>query len=96
MTISAVRMVVVMMGSLFNLFFGIQNKKFALLDKLKPLREKERACWAALQGKRTEMEPFSMALNKFRSAQGNANSNARGKGQDICSSEEELNERVNF
>lgn len=63
-----------------------KNSKMELLEKLKPIREKERACRDALQGKRMELEPFSLALNKFRSAQ--------NKGQDICSSEEELNDKI--
>lgn len=63
-----------------------KNSKMELLEKLKPIRERERACRDALQGKRMELEPFSMALNKFRSAQ--------NRGQDICSSEEELNDKI--
>lgn len=63
-----------------------KNIKMELLEKLRPIREKERACRDALQGKRMELEPFSVALNKFRSAQ--------NRGQDICSSEEELNDKI--
>ncbi|KAI5058819.1 hypothetical protein GOP47_0026989 [Adiantum capillus-veneris] len=63
-----------------------KNAKMDLLEKLKPIREKERACREALQGKRMELEPFSAALTKFRSAQ--------NRGQDICSSEEELNDKI--
>ncbi|MCO5596887.1 hypothetical protein L7F22_050957 [Adiantum nelumboides] len=63
-----------------------KNIKMDLLDKLKPIRERERACREALQGKRMELEPFSAALNKFRSA--------KNRGQDICSSEEELNDKI--
>lgn len=63
-----------------------KNIKLELLEKLKPIRDKERACREALQGKRMELEPFSAALNKFRSA--------HTRGQDICSSEEELNDKI--
>eukprot|EP00250_Pteridium_aquilinum_P001829 c12036_g1_i1 orf=279-2333(-) len=63
-----------------------KNSKIELLEKLRPIRDKERSCRDALQGKRMELEPFSVALNKFRSAQ--------SRGQDICSSEEELNEKI--
>ncbi|MCO5590992.1 hypothetical protein L7F22_044968 [Adiantum nelumboides] len=63
-----------------------KNIKMDLLEKLKPIREKERACREATQGKRMELEPFSAALNKFRSA--------KNRGQDICSSEEELNDKI--
>lgn len=64
--------------------------KTELLEKLKPIREKERACRDAIQVKRTELEPFLAALARFK----NAHSTVRGRGQDLCSSEEELNEKI--
>eukprot|EP00250_Pteridium_aquilinum_P003022 c1333_g1_i1 orf=151-2187(+) len=42
--------------------------KLGLLDKLKVVREKERACKDAFQKKRLEIDPLQNALNKFKSA----------------------------
>lgn len=67
-----------------------RSSKADLLEQLKPIRDKEKACRDAIQGKRMELEPFLLALAQFKNAHGTV----RGRGQDLCSSEEELNDKI--
>eukprot|EP00250_Pteridium_aquilinum_P011462 c20087_g2_i1 orf=278-2761(+) len=65
----------------------LQDKKTIkaeILERLKPIKDKERACRDALQGKRLQIEQVSQALKKTKNA----------KGMEICSSEAQLNDKI--
>lgn len=61
-----------------------------LIEKLKPLTTTEKVYRKSLEEKKRELEPLQTALGKFR----NANVASRERGQGLCSSEEELNRRI--
>lgn len=63
--------------------------KIGLLDKLKVVRDKERACKDATQKKRLEIGPLQTALNKFKVAENMFR-------EDEISSEEDLNDRIAY
>ncbi|CAN6443620.1 unnamed protein product [Victoria cruziana] len=67
-----------------------KTERFQIIDKLKPLSSQRKEFRKTLDEKRKEMEPLQAALGKLR----NASSINREKGVGLCSSEEELNERI--
>lgn len=62
-------------------------RKIGLLDKLKVVRDKERACKELFQKKRLQIDPFQAALNKFKFA------DAKFKEEEIFS-EEDLDNKI--
>ncbi|KAJ7568101.1 hypothetical protein O6H91_01G018500 [Diphasiastrum complanatum] len=61
-----------------------------VIERLKAAREKDRTIREAIREKRKETDPLHAALNKIREA-GRV---ARERGQDLCVSEKELDDRI--
>ncbi|KAJ7564705.1 hypothetical protein O6H91_02G029200 [Diphasiastrum complanatum] len=64
--------------------------KHEVVERLKAAREKERTIREALREKRKETDPLHAALKKVKGA----SRYAREKGQDLCTSEKELDDRI--
>ncbi|KAH9330154.1 hypothetical protein KI387_002262, partial [Taxus chinensis] len=67
-----------------------RSERAEVIEKLKPLSSTEKAYRKSLDEKKKEIEPLHTALGKFRSA----NVASRERGQGLCSSEDELNRRI--
>lgn len=67
-----------------------RSERAEVIEKLKPLSSAEKSYRKKMDEKKKEMEPLQAVLGKFRSA----NIASREKGQGLCSSEEELNRKI--
>lgn len=67
-----------------------RSERAEVIEKLKPLSSAERSYRKKMEEKKKEMEPLQAVLGKFKSA----NIASREKGQGLCSSEEELNRKI--
>lgn len=67
-----------------------RSERAEVIEKLKPLSSEEKIYRKRLEEKKKEMEPLQAVLGKFKSA----NIASREKGQGLCSSEEELNRKI--
>ncbi|KAL4204877.1 hypothetical protein AMTRI_Chr01g134400 [Amborella trichopoda] len=65
-------------------------ERVQVIEKLKPLTSQQKEYRKALDEKKKELEPLRAALGKLR----NANNPNRERGMGLCSSERELNERI--
>lgn len=67
-----------------------RSERAEVIERLKPLSSEEKIYRKRLEEKKKEMEPLQAVLGKFKSA----NIASREKGQGLCSSEEELNRKI--
>ncbi|XP_020108858.1 proton pump-interactor 1-like [Ananas comosus] len=67
-----------------------RSERAGIISLLKPLTAEKRQYSEAMNEKMKEMEPLQNALGKLR----NENNAVREKGMGLCSSEEELNNRI--
>nr|XP_043628131.1 proton pump-interactor 1-like [Erigeron canadensis] len=67
-----------------------RTERAQVISQLKALQEEKKQKRTILDGKRKEMEPYKLALDKLK---GTGNSNRDNKSY-ICSSEEELNDNI--